>query len=167
MTVAPTAPVAVGDWPAFGDTVRVTLYLDGSTLDGTHEAPHFERTGTVIATPRSGHECLVVDTGPIPGGRVVDEGGRWVIGEGHVTIMPEGRSQWTIEQAAHAVQGLMITALVNPHHANDDVIMLALRETLLSLGCELIPHTYGPDVDTVTDCASVPVSGVKVLDLAD
>ena len=153
------------EWPEFGDTVRVTLYLDGSTLDGTHDAPHFERTGTVVATPRSGAEALVINTGPIPGGGAADEAGRWVIGAEHVTILPQGRSQWTIEQAPGEGQALMITAFVNANYVNRDVIMSALRGTLRSLGCDLIPHMFMPDADTVADCAGYPVPDVTLLDL--
>lgn len=127
------------DWPEFGATVRVTLYVDG-----THDTPSFAAIGAVVATPLSGHEALVIHTGPIPGGEAADEAGRWVIGAEHVTILPQGRSQWSVETALAAEQPLLLAATVNPTMIDTGKLAYALHQALKEMGLSPKVHIYSP-----------------------
>ncbi|MBP2703527.1 hypothetical protein JOL79_06905 [Microbispora sp. RL4-1S] len=151
------------EWPEFGATVRVTLYLDGSTLEGTAAAPHFARTGVVIATPRSGAPALIVACGPIPEGPADGDG--WEITREHVKITSEGRSQWTVDPVPDGGRTLVVTAVVAPGFNDPDVLALALRQVLRSYGCDLLPHSWGPDLDEVASRLGAARERVEVLAL--
>jgi hypothetical protein len=150
-------------WPVAGAKVRLTMYVDGSTLDGTASAPHFDcHDGTVIETPRSGAEALVIEAGPFP----INEQDRWkgwTIGRDRITITPEGRHMWEITTVPAPENALLLVALVDATGVDRPLLVHALRSTLRTLGCEPIAHTYAPDPDTVADCAGIP--GVTVIDL--
>ncbi|MEV0822537.1 hypothetical protein [Nonomuraea rubra] len=150
-------------WPEDGATVRLTMYMDGSTLDGTAEAPHFDvRSGTVLATPRSGAEALVVEAGPNPINEQASWKG-WAIGPDRITITPEGRHMWEITTVPAPENALLCVALVDATGVDPDLLVHALRGTLRNLGCHPIAHTFSPDPDTVADCAGIP--GVTVINL--
>lgn len=144
------------DYPEYGDHVTLTRYTQGSAHTGDLANPDLVVTGTVVETPRSGSKYLVIMADrEVSGERRFDPSDpeAWSIVGENVTLSIPALWNWSIEPAKP--EAAIITAVVDLRGVPAEQLMLTLRGTLRGLGCELLPHTFGPDVDTVADCAGV------------
>ncbi|MEU4228306.1 hypothetical protein AB0F17_28765 [Nonomuraea sp. NPDC026600] len=144
------------DFPAYGDRITLTRYSEGSAHTGDLANPELVATGTVIETPRSGSAFLMIETDrPAEGALSYSptDPEEWSITPERITLSPRALWQWTIEPAKP--EAAVITAVVDLRGVPVEQIELVLRGSLRQMGCTLIPHTFGPDVDTVADCAGV------------
>lgn len=155
--------INVDDWPVHGATVHLTRYATGSTLIGDHADPDFEAVGTVIATPISGGESLIVATEHVPDRAEGEPEDPWAITPGFVMFHASELYRWTIEPAPGPGQAVLVAALIDARFVDPELIALAVRGTLRGLGVELIPHNWTPDADTVADCAGL--TGVTPMSL--
>lgn len=144
------------DFPEYGARVTLTRYRDGSARTGDLPNPDLVATGTVVETPRSGSRYLVVKTErPVAHElqRQKSAPEAWSTASETISLSVEDLQAWTIEPAKP--QAAVITAVIDLRGLAPEHVALVLRGSLRQMGCELIPHTYGPDVDTVADCAGV------------
>lgn len=152
------------DYPAYGDRVTLTRYADGTAEAGDLASPDLVVTGTVIGTPRSGSSYLVVaadDQVSDPREYGKDDPTAGSINGNSVTLSVPALQHWTIEPVKP--EAAVITAVVDLRDVDPDMVALVLRHALQGLGCAPLKHSYGPDADTVADCAGV--ESVKTIDL--
>lgn len=130
------------DFPEYGARVTLTHHRDGSAHAGDLANPDFVATGTVVDTPRSGSRYVAVEI------ERVEQGAPQTI-----TLSVEDLQAWTIEPAKP--QAAVITAVIDLCGLDPEHVALVLRGSLRQMGCDLIPHTCGLDVDVVADRAGV------------